>query len=213
MSRCYNIISGDFTMTKLDSPVLVLNKYLLAMQVTTARCAIRALAAERAKVIDLHYQTYTLREWIEKSLEIDGLPGEQVRYLGTLASPTIRLYIPQVIQAPTLGGKSSILSQVKYSRPNVYRRDRYTCQYCGKLVPRLELTVDHIIPRCERGKASWENIVTACKPCNLRKGNRSLAELGWVTPHPRAPDWRCHVTIPFGSISNDYWSIFLQGER
>jgi 5-methylcytosine-specific restriction endonuclease McrA len=62
------------------------------------------------------------------------------------------------------------------SRKNILRRDRQTCQYCGKKA--TPLTVDHIIPRNFGGKHSWENLVCACLRCNNRKGNRTPEQVG-----------------------------------
>lgn len=61
---------------------------------------------------------------------------------------------------------------VKFSRHNMYLRDLYQCQYCGDTFPNAELTIDHVIPRAAGGKTTWENSVTACKPCNSRKGHK-----------------------------------------
>src|ERR687896_14119 len=57
---------------------------------------------------------------------------------------------------------------------NVFRRDNYPCQYCGRMGP--DLTIDHILPRSLGGKTSWDNVVVACQACNVRKGNRRLDE-------------------------------------
>jgi 5-methylcytosine-specific restriction endonuclease McrA len=59
-----------------------------------------------------------------------------------------------------------------FTRFNVFLRDRFTCQYCGGRLPTPDLTFDHVIPRSRGGRTSWENVVTACGDCNLRKGNR-----------------------------------------
>jgi 5-methylcytosine-specific restriction endonuclease McrA len=55
----------------------------------------------------------------------------------------------------------------KLTRFEVFNRDQYTCQYCGK--PTRQLTIDHVIPRYRGGKQTWENMVSACIPCNRRK--------------------------------------------
>ncbi|HBB55910.1 MAG TPA: HNH endonuclease [Hyphomonadaceae bacterium] len=60
-----------------------------------------------------------------------------------------------------------------FTRFNVFLRDGFACQYCGA---REELTFDHLIPRSKGGRTTWENIVTACGPCNLRKGGRMPRE-------------------------------------
>lgn len=64
----------------------------------------------------------------------------------------------------------------KFSRNNIYLRDNYTCQYCGRRFRDEDLTFDHVIPRCKGGKTEWDNIVTCCRECNGKKGGRSLEE-------------------------------------
>jgi len=64
------------------------------------------------------------------------------------------------------------------SRKNILLRDRYTCQYCHRTMPSIELTLDHVQPRSRGGGSSWENLVACCHPCNNRKGNRTPDEAG-----------------------------------
>jgi len=68
--------------------------------------------------------------------------------------------------------------KIPFSRTNVFFRDDWTCQYCGDRKPASALTWDHVFPKCRGGKKSWENIVTACFPCNQRKRNRTPEEAG-----------------------------------
>jgi 5-methylcytosine-specific restriction endonuclease McrA len=63
--------------------------------------------------------------------------------------------------------------EVKFSRQNIYLRDNFRCQYCGARVSSSELNLDHVIPRSLGGQTTWENIVTCCIPCNVRKGGRT----------------------------------------
>ena len=65
-----------------------------------------------------------------------------------------------------------------FTRFNVFLRDRFSCQYCGQPFPTPDLTFDHVIPRSKGGSTTWSNVVTACAPCNLRKGNRLPREVG-----------------------------------
>lgn len=67
---------------------------------------------------------------------------------------------------------------VKFSRFNVFNRDRFMCQYCGIKLPMRLLTYDHMVPRDKGGKTTWKNIVTACKPCNSVKGRKTCDEVG-----------------------------------
>jgi 5-methylcytosine-specific restriction endonuclease McrA len=60
-----------------------------------------------------------------------------------------------------------------FIRENVFLRDRYSCQYCGDTLPAKHLTLDHVQPLSKGGGHNWENVVTACSPCNNRKGNKT----------------------------------------
>lgn len=99
---------------------------------------------------------------------------------------------------------------VKYSRQNVYLRDRHTCQYCHVKFHKDELTLDHYVPKTDGGKSSWNNMVTACKPCNHAKGH---AREGWVPRNlPRKPSYGEMVSILQESpitIRHPSWNFYL----
>jgi len=63
----------------------------------------------------------------------------------------------------------------RFSKYNVHLRDMFTCQYCYTSFPQAKLTLDHVLPISKGGKTSWENIVSACNPCNSRKGNKLIS--------------------------------------
>jgi 5-methylcytosine-specific restriction endonuclease McrA len=69
------------------------------------------------------------------------------------------------------------LRQPAFTRFNVFLRDRFSCQYCGS---REDLTFDHVIPRSRGGRTTWENVVAACAPCNLKKGNKLPREIKMI---------------------------------
>jgi len=74
----------------------------------------------------------------------------------------------------------------RISRRALFARDGWRCVYCGTSGGRL--TLDHVVPRSRGGDSVWENVVTACAPCNLRKGDRTLEEAAMSLPRqPRAP--------------------------
>ena len=75
--------------------------------------------------------------------------------------------------------------QRKISRRALFARDGWRCVYCGSASGRL--TLDHVIPRSRGGGSEWENVVTSCAPCNLRKGNRLLHEVKMELAHPPRP--------------------------
>lgn len=70
------------------------------------------------------------------------------------------------------------------SRRSVMLRDNFTCQYCGSSPGRASLTLDHVLPRSRGGQTTWENVVTACKACNMRKGDRTPEEAQMAMRHP-----------------------------
>ena len=90
-------------------------------------------------------------------------------------SPTTTFKLPAVIRVLNLV-KRSRRKEIPFSKKNVLRRDNFTCQYCGS--NNNSLTVDHILPKSRGGKSNWNNVVVACKPCNLKKGNQAPSEKG-----------------------------------
>lgn len=80
--------------------------------------------------------------------------------------------------------------KVKFSRLNVFIRDNFTCQYCGKRDTAGNLTMDHVLPRCRGGKTNWLNIATSCEECNIKKMNRTPEEAGVrLLNEPKQPNW------------------------
>ncbi|WP_310497281.1 HNH endonuclease [Sandarakinorhabdus sp.] len=88
-----------------------------------------------------------------------------------IRSPSFAMKLPSVI---ALRQYVRPASHPAFTRFNLFLRDRFTCQYCGHTGG--ELTFDHVIPRAYGGRTTWENVITACAPCNLKKGGRTPAE-------------------------------------
>ena len=109
------------------------------------------------------------------------------------------------------------LNRVKFSRANIYARDDYTCQYCGKKFPSEDLTFDHVTPVALGGQKRWDNIVSACFRCNHKKGGRTPEEAGMrLIRQPTEPHWlpAFHVTFRLKSPPQSwrdylYWNIEL----
>ncbi len=97
-------------------------------------------------------------------------------------SPSMEMRIPSVV---VLRDYVKPQRKVAFTRFNLFLRDEFSCQYCGS---HGELTFDHVVPRAAGGVTSWENVVAACSPCNLRKGAKSLRNSGLsLRKPPRQP--------------------------
>jgi 5-methylcytosine-specific restriction endonuclease McrA len=130
---------------------------------------------------------------------------------------TVRLTIKvpavlRLLQYVPLNRKKPI---VRFSRANIFLRDRHQCQYCGHKFNKNQLTLDHVIPIVQGGRKCWENIVTACKPCNQRKGGRTPAQAGLhLVRKPRRPIWLPGASVQLGiAITPERWKIYLKLER
>lgn len=102
-------------------------------------------------------------------------------------------------------------SLVRFSRANIFLRDQFTCQYCGRKRQKLELTLDHVIPAVQGGAKNWENIVTACIQCNQRKGGRTPQEAGMaLVAKPLVPNFLPSFTIKFHLPSTpERWKVYF----
>jgi len=98
----------------------------------------------------------------------------------------------------------------RFSRYNLYLRDMFTCQYCYTQLPTTKLTMDHVLPISKGGKTNWENIVTACNPCNGKKGNDERIR---PKTRPYQPDYfelaNKRKQIEF-TIKHPSWEQFLR---
>ena len=103
-------------------------------------------------------------------------------YDEVVRSPSTVIRIPSVV---VLRDYVKPQKRVAFTRFNLFLRDEFCCQYCGH---KGDLTFDHVIPRTRGGKTSWDNVVAACSPCNLRKGSKSLRQSGLnLRKPPRQP--------------------------
>jgi len=101
---------------------------------------------------------------------------------------------------------------VRLTRRNVMLRDGFQCQYCARRRPTVELDIDHVQPRSRGGPDTWTNLVTACQPCNRRKGRRTPQEANMpLRRRPRAPRWS-HAAQLLAGTAGRYkeWEPFLK---
>jgi 5-methylcytosine-specific restriction endonuclease McrA len=104
------------------------------------------------------------------------------QYDRSVSSASFSMRLPSVVSLKTYITPSRVPA---FTRFNVFLRDRFACQYCGS--PE-DLTFDHVIPRSKGGTTTWENVVAACSPCNLRKGDRLPKQIEmWPAQKPYIP--------------------------
>lgn len=93
----------------------------------------------------------------------------------------------------------------KPTRNLIYKRDQYSCGYCGS---KQSLTIDHIIPRSRGGGDTWENLVTSCSRCNTKKGNKTPKEANMkLLFQPKVPVNKLHLTISVSNINE--WKNYI----
>lgn len=193
----------------LANPTLVLNKSWVPIATTTVRRAIQLVMSDAARVIEPgSYQAHDFVSWAELQAARD---EECIRTVSK------RIRVPEIILLTLFNGYPRM--EVAFTRRNLYRRDGFTCQYCGAQPGGAELSIDHVMPRSKGGRSSWSNCVLACTGCNRRKGNRTPAEARMkLQTEPKAPNWAPHVEVTLGKrrasweafINDRYWNVALE---
>jgi 5-methylcytosine-specific restriction endonuclease McrA len=192
----------------LEGHVLVLNRHFHAIQVTSIRRALTLLYKGHVRAVDADYRTYDFGDWQDIPVQ----PSD-----ACISTPSQQILIPHVVQL--LAFERMPRQEVKFSRGNIYLRDHNRCQYCGRKFSSAELSLDHVIPISRGGKSTWENVVCACLPCNVRKGNKLLTECGvQLIRQPVRPKWhplhrlqgRNYPDIWKNFLDEAYWNVELQ---
>jgi 5-methylcytosine-specific restriction endonuclease McrA len=168
----------------LGQRVLVLNASYEPLQLVSVRRAVILLLQEKAEVVEAARQQLRARAL---SLDVP-LVIRLVRYIR----------IPRRLKLPC-------------SRRGVFARDRETCQYCGAQPGRAHLTMDHVVPRSQGGGTTWDNVVTACRDCNHRKGGRTPDQANMkLAVVPRQPQYVAFALL--GELErHDVWRKYAFG--
>ena len=196
----------------LQQPTLVLNRRWMPIRTAPVQDAIGLVAKGTAMIIEPEsFETHDLLSWNDFSRARERFGLVMIR------SPRLALVPPEVILLKTYEGPGG--RAVVFSRKNLFKRDRYTCQYCGLQPGPEELTVDHVVPRSRGGVSSWENCVLACVDCNKRKADLSPAQAGLrLRKSPKKPSWKALVQVPSRDrreswdkfLSRAYWEVELE---
>jgi 5-methylcytosine-specific restriction endonuclease McrA len=166
----------------LSDPVLVLNANFEPLNVCTIRRAMGLIISDKATMI------------------LDGR-GEVHSVSNAFPAPSV-IRLERMIRRPR--------PRVKLTKQEIFRRDNYTCQYCGKQPHTL--TIDHIYPRRLGGKASWDNLVTACPACNHRKGGRTLEQANMrLLQSPTTPSASARYIFGRYLKNNSNWLPYVDG--
>jgi 5-methylcytosine-specific restriction endonuclease McrA len=177
----------------------VLNSLYQAVQITGVHRAFRLFYAGRARALAPDFHAYDFENWCDLPV---GIEDEVIR------TPSRRIRIPRVIQLVHYDRVPH--REVRFTRRNIFYRDRNRCQYCGKVYVQRDLNLDHVAPLSRGGRSEWINVVTACVPCNSKKGNRLPEEAGMrlIRP-PRKPAGHPLVRANWIGRFHEEWKTFL----
>ena len=191
----------------LERPTLVLNRNWQPVGVATVAKTLTKVWNETARIVDpVDYQQYSWQGWSQLRPESDDLFIQTNRF---------QLRVPEVITLTKYDRLPA--NAVTFSRRNVFKRDKFMCQYCGAQPGSEELTIDHVLPRAQGGTSTWANCVLACIDCNSRKADRTpqQARMPLRSP-PVRPKWKPvyasrGIRIESWSrfISESYWNVEL----
>ncbi|MBI4161237.1 MAG: HNH endonuclease, partial [Acidobacteria bacterium] len=163
----------------MDGSVLVLNRLFQAVHVTSPRRAFCLLYKGYVRVVDPDFRTYDFENWCDLPVQ----PDEDC-----IRTPKYLLRVPRVILLVDFDKLPR--HEIRFTRRNIFFRDRNRCQYCGRKLPTRELNLDHVVPISRGGRSIWENVVCCCVDCNSLKANRVPAEAGMTMIRPPArPRW------------------------
>lgn len=192
----------------LELPVLVLNRFWQPIHTCSVRRALHLLCLGHALVVQVDgeecYKAHDLGSWMDHSAEV--IDPEMIHGVN------VALRVPKIVVLGVYDKTPRL--EVKFTRRNVFLRDKFTCQYCTKILPENQLNLDHVMPRDKGGRTTWDNIVTSCVRCNTRKANKLPHEANMHPLHkPVAPRWRPLFGVRENGLGHDSWNKFLPEEK
>jgi len=153
---------------------------------------------DRTLLLNVTYEPLRVISW-QKAITLLMLGKVEVvkEYEREIRSLTFAMKMPAVVRMLYMVKWRQ--EPIKFSRKNIYARDSGRCQYCGKSLPRQEITYDHIVPKSQGGVTTWENIVICCLACNSRKSGRTPPQANMkLLKKPVKPKWHTSVSITIG---------------
>jgi 5-methylcytosine-specific restriction endonuclease McrA len=168
--------------------------------------------AKRTLLLSAWYLPIRVLRW-QDAVKLVYLSNVDVlaEYDEEIRSPSITWKTPAVVRQRRTAPSRAL--GVKFSRANVYLRDGHACQYCGRKFAEKDLTFDHVVPRSRGGRKTFVNIVTACRPCNARKGGLTCDQAGMfpvrLPYHPKALPLAASLAAAHGAPEE--WAPYLTG--
>ncbi|MAG37988.1 hypothetical protein CMI45_01205 [Candidatus Pacearchaeota archaeon] len=192
-------MQDNTTKSILNNRVLMLNKHWFPIGVSSLRNAFCKLLSERAKAINHNnYGIYEFKEWIS-------IEDEKLNYLTT---PSILVPVPEIIVFSYYD--SVPVFSISSSRKNIFKRDKYICQYSGKKLSHRSATVDHVIPKSRGGNNGWKNCVTSSSDINNKKADFYLEETKLkLIRDPFVPRKNILFNLPYGFSLPESWKAFF----
>lgn len=183
----------------LSTGVLVLNRSYMPVHITTVRRALALLYQGMAKAINEQYELFNFDDWRQLR------PANDEPTIGLVHG---EIKVPRVIVLIAYDRVPK--RSVRFSRYNIFLRDKNTCQYCGKTLPRNQLNIDHVVPRSRGGMSTWDNVVCSCLKCNCKKGGRTPEEAGMrLRAKPAKPKWTPRMGFRTAASAYREWAPFL----
>lgn len=185
---------------------LILNKLYFPLYIVPWQRSISLLYQELARSLDKDLLPYKWNDWVSYSQT----PDLDETYYRFVNSSRLKVVVPDIL---VLSKYDKLPRRdIKFTRQNVIVRDKYICAYCGKKFKMDKLTIDHIVPKSRGGTNQWDNTVSACKPCNSTKADRTPQEAGMsLLFTPTEPKWLDAFTKTINSPNiRPNWSTFLK---
>ncbi len=197
----------------LNANVLVLNKFYQAIRVINVKRAFSLLCREMAEVIHIETDARGQAKWhnlnFESWQELSALKKEfEPDEYDWIHTVRFAIAVPRIIRL--LGYDKLPRQDVKFNRRNIYARDSSRCQYCGKKFSTTELSLDHVLPKSQGGKTTWDNIVCCCVRCNVKKGGRTPEQAHMhLIVKPTKPKRSPVINIRLADERYSSWKQFL----
>ncbi len=173
---------------------------------------------EKTLLLNITYEPLKVISW-KKAITLLTLGKVEVieEYDREVRSVSFSIKLPSVVRLLRFVKRRE--KPVTLSRQNIFARDHGKCQYCGVALKQHEITYDHVIPKSQGGKTTWENVVVSCVKCNSKKGGQTPKQAGMkLLKTPHRPRWNMALRVTIGLKHTPeswrdylYWNVELKG--